>query len=328
MKDLFSPGPVNSRWYIEIDFHHRSKQFHNLYEDKCDLIRDSYFSMDDADYDVILTQGSGTSAIETAVNGLTAFRNVLILSNGTFSERIVDMCTRVSRNANITVATNETDAMRKLETGKFEVFICVCFETSVSKKNKIDALIEECNRIGVISIVDMVSALGFYDPTPASVICSSTAKILRGLPALGILAYRKEIEKLIDGSTGFYLNFRRYIDSKRNRETPHTTMLPQILSIDANNFCTKEQIEENCAAIKDNGAYQFLGERVAPVLTFAFNDKRVMRNVIDEIQKHDINIYYNSVYMKDKFQIGMFNHAVEKYENLNKIIQNACNKKY
>ena len=325
MKDLFSPGPVNSDINVKIDFHHRSEQFHDLYEQKCNLIRDSFFS---DDYDVILTQGSGTSAIETAVTGLTPYRNILILSNGTFSERIVDMCTRVSRQAPITVATNETDAKKKIQSGRFEVFICVCFETSVSKKNKIDALIDECNTRNIISIVDMVSALGFYEPTKASVICSSTAKILRGLPALGILAYRKEIDKLIDGSNGFYLNFRRYIDSKKNRETPHTTMLPQILSIDKSNFCTKEQITENCQAIQDNPAYQFLGERVAPVLTFAFNDVHIMQNVIQNIQEHDINIYYNAVYMKDKFQIGMFNHSVEKYQKLNTIIQEACNKKY
>jgi aspartate aminotransferase-like enzyme len=325
MRDLFSPGPVNSDINIKIDFHHRSEQFHELYEQKCDLIRDTFFNKE---YDVILTQGSGTSAIETAVTGLTPYRNILILSNGTFSERIVDMCTRVSRHAPITVATNEADAIRKIQSGRYEVFICVCFETSVSRKNKIDALIDECNRLGMISIVDMVSALGFYEPTNASVICSSTAKILRGLPALGILAYRTEIDKLIDGSNGFYLNFRRYIDSKKNRETPHTTMLPQIISIDKNNFCTNEQITANCEAIQDNAAYQFLGERVAPVLTFAFNDVHIMQNVIETIQNQDINIYYNGVYMKDKFQIGMFNHSVEKYQKLNAIIQESCNKKY
>lgn len=325
MRDLFSPGPVNSDINIKIDFHHRSEQFHDLYEHKCNLIRDAFF---DTEYDVILTQGSGTSAIETAVTGLTPYKNILILSNGTFSERVVDMCTRVSRHAPITVATNEVDAMRKIQSGRHEVFICVCFETSVSKKNKIDSLIDECNNRNIISIVDMVSALGFYEPTNASVICSSTAKILRGLPALGILAYRKEIDKLIDGSNGFYLNFRRYIDSKKNRETPHTTMLPQIISIDKDNFCTKTQIIENCEAIKDNPAYQFLGERVAPVLTFAFNDVQIMQNVIQNIQEHDINIYYNAVYMKDKFQIGMFNHSVEKYQKLNNIIQQSCNKKY
>ena len=105
-------------------------------------------------------------------------------------------------------------------------------------------------------------------------------------------------------------------------------MLPQIISIDKNNFCTKEHITDNCEAIQDNAAYEFLGERVAPVLTFAFNDVHIMQNVIENIQKQDINIYYNGVYMKDKFQIGMFNHSIEKYQKLNTIIQEACNKKY
>lgn len=324
MKDLFSPGPVNSDINVKIDFHHRSEQFHDLYEQKCDLIRDSFFS---DDYDVILTQGSGTSAIETAVNGLTYSKNILILSNGTFSDRIVDMCAHVTTSP-IIVSTTEEDALKKIKSSKYDVFMCVCFETSASKKNKIDELIDECNNRNMISIVDMVSALGFYKPTNASVICSSTAKILRGLPALGILAYKKDIIDRINGLNGFYLNFKRYIDSKRKKETPHTTMLPQILSIDKSNFCTKEQIIENCQAIQDNPAYQFLGERVAPVLTFAFNDVHIMQNVIQNIQEHDINIYYNTVYMKDKFQIGMFNHSVEKYQRLNTIIQEACNKKY
>ena len=237
------------------------------------------------------------------------------------------MCAHVTTSP-IIVSTTEEDALKKIKSSKYDVFMCVCFETSASKKNKIDELIDECNNRNMISIVDMVSALGFYKPTNASVICSSTAKILRGLPALGILAYKKDIIDRINGLNGFYLNFKRYIESKRKKETPHTTMLPQILSIDKRNFCTKEQIIENCQAIQDNPAYQFLGERVAPVLTFAFNDVHIMQNVIQNIQEHDINIYYNTVYMKDKFQIGMFNHSVEKYQRLNTIIQEACNRKY
>lgn len=324
MKDLYSPGPVNADINIKIDFHHRSEQFHELYESKCNLIRDAFFN---TDYDVILTQGSGTSAIETAVTGLTSHKNVLILSNGTFSDRIVDMCNRVSRGAHISVAPNEISAMQEIQSNMYDVFICVCFETSISNKNKIDDLIAECNVRNMISIVDMVSALGFYEAPPASVICSSTSKILRGLPSLGILAYRTVIDSYIIGNYGYYLNFRRYIDSKKNRETPHTTMLPQIMSIDSCNFCQKKEIEKNCQAIKDNPAYQFIGERIAPVLTLQFNDTDVMQNVLKYIEDNDINIYYNIVYMKDKFQIGMFNHDVDKYWTLNSVIQTACNKK-
>ncbi len=325
MKDLFSPGPVNSDINIQIDFHHRSEQFHKLYEEKCDLIRDTFFN---TDYDVILTQGSGTSAIETAVSGLTNDRDILILSNGTFSQRIVDMCTRVSRRALITEVATEEEALRKIKSGKYEVFICVCFETSISKKNKIDDLINECHARHIVSIVDMVSALGYYKPTNASVVCSSSAKILRGLPALGILAYRKEIVGLVDGSNGFYLNFKRYIDSKRNGETPHTTLLPQIISIDRSRFFGPEEINLNCSAIEENPAFEFIGERYAPVITLKFKNALAMQSVLKKIESNDINIYYNAVYMKDKFQIGMFNHGVEKYQLLNQIIKSACDQKY
>ncbi len=325
IKDLFSPGPVNSDINIQIDFHHRSEQFHKLYEEKCNLIRDTFFN---TDYDVILTQGSGTSAIETTVTGLTNGRDILILSNGTFSQRIVDMCTRVSRHSLITEVATEEEALHKIKSGKYDAFICVCFETSISKKNKIDDLINECNSRHIVSIVDMVSALGYYKPTNASVICSSSAKILRGLPALGILAYRKEIEGLVDGSNGFYLNFRRYIDSKKNRETPHTTMLPQIISINQSNFFDADRINLNCEAIQENPAFEFIGERYAPVITFKFKNEQAMQQVIKQIEENNINIYYNAVYMKDKFQIGMFNHGVEKYQLLNQIIQTACETKY
>lgn len=325
MRDLFSPGPVNADINIQIDFHHRSEQFHNLYEEKCNLIRDTFFNND---YDVILTQGSGTSAIETAVSGLTSHREILILSNGTFSERIVDMCSRVSREAFITIVSTESEALAKLKTDEYEVFICVCFETSISRKNKITDLIDECAKRNIISIVDMVSALGYYAPTNASVVCSSSAKILRGLPALGILAYRKEIDGIIDGTNGFYLNFRRYIDSKKNRETPHTTMLPQIMSIDKTKFFNPDKINQNCEAIQSNPLFEFIGERYAPVLTLQFKNAEVMQSILQKIEERNINIYYNAVYMKDKFQIGMFNHDVKKYELLNDIIKSACDLKY
>jgi 2-aminoethylphosphonate-pyruvate transaminase len=322
---LFSPGPVYSEQNIKIDFHHRSEEFHKLYIEKSNLIRDTFFNQE---YDVLFTQGSGTSAIETAINGLVKNKRVLILDNGTFSNRIVQMCKNVGNASDMLTVENTNQADFQISTGKWEVFICVCFETSKSIKNSIGPLIDRCNNQNMISIVDMVSALGFYEPSAASVICSSSAKILRGLPVMGILAYRKDIEDLIDGSQGFYLNFKRYIDSKRNNETPHTSLLPQILSINEANFATPTQIIENCLTIENNYKFVFLGDRIAPVLTLCFTDTELMQHIIDKITESNIVIYYNAVYMKNTFQIGMFNHAKEDYEFLNTIIQNACGQKY
>jgi 2-aminoethylphosphonate-pyruvate transaminase len=202
---IFSPGPVNSEELININFHHRSDKFKSLYQEKCNVIQ-KYLN---TKYKTLLVQGSGTSGIEAAINGLVRPGFVvLVLNNGTFSNRIVE----ILKNFDVYVATTETVESAKsiLESTHIDIFISVLFETSISKLNNIYDLVTYCNNKNILSIVDMVSALGYYEIPTSSIICSSTSKILRGLPSLGLLLIDDKILNLIQDN-GFYLNLKRII---------------------------------------------------------------------------------------------------------------------
>lgn len=333
-KYLFSPGPVKSKQTVEINYHHRSNTFKNLYAEKCNIIKAEYFTND---YDVLLTQGSGTSAIEVALNGYLSGGNadhtkyVLVLTNGSFGHRLYDICKTIPGKIVTMPVQSVDEALHVLQssTVPFDVFCGVAFETSSSTYNNLHNIVEYCNGNGIITIIDMVSALGYYAPPHnATAVCSSTAKVLRGLPVLGIVAYRKDSKPLI-GSSGYYLNMKRYIESKKDCQTPHTSMIPQLQSINSANFFDRECIDANCEAlsvIDSTTCFTLLGERYAPVLTFKFSDKALMKRVIKALKKNNMEIYFNSVYMKDKFQIGMFGHNKKAYKKLNKIIKKICRK--
>jgi aspartate aminotransferase-like enzyme len=310
---IFSPGPVNSEELININFHHRSDKFKSVYREKCNVIQ-NYLN---TKYKTLLVQGSGTSSIEAAINGLVRPHFVvLLLNNGTFSNRIAE----ILKNFDVYVINAATieDAQDILKDTHIDIFISVLFETSVSKLNNIYDIVTYCNDKNILSIVDMVSALGYYEIPKASIICSSTSKILRGLPSLGLLLIDANILNLIQDN-GFYLNLKRIISYSDNNETPHTSLIPQILSIKSENFFNKELINKNCLEIIP-GKFELIGERFAPVLTLKYQSQESLKKVLSVLEQKEISIYYNSNYMSDVVQIGMFNGKATEYSELNTLL--------
>lgn len=310
---IFSPGPVNSEELININFHHRSDKFKSLYQEKCNVIQ-NYLN---TDYKTLLVQGSGTSSIEAAINGLVKSGDVVVLlNNGTFSNRIAE----ILKNFDVYVATASTveEAQEIIKHTHIDIFISVLFETSVSKLNNVYDLITYCNDNNILSIVDMVSALGYYEIPASSIVCSSTSKILRGLPSLGLLLINNAILHLIQDN-GFYLNLKRIIAYSDNNETPHTSLIPQILSIKSENFYNKQLIDKNCLEIKPV-KFELIGETFAPVLTLKYQSSEGLNKVLKVLDQNEISIYYNSNYMSDVVQIGMFNGSSNEYRDLNTLL--------
>ena len=234
---LFSPGPVLKDSRVVIDMHHRSSEFSKIVKQKSDLIRDRFFN---SDYDILFTQGSGTSAIESAVTNFFVGK-VLILNNGVFSQRICKILT--SHNIVYDEVSTVEECYELLLGNSYQTFIGVLFETSKSKFNDLYELIFLCSRKGVRTIVDMVSALGFYDVPNADVIASSTSKIIGSLPVMGLLGFKHSIKPK---SHGYYLDVTRYIESMLEGQTPNTTLMPQVFSISEDSIYPKCDIERNC----------------------------------------------------------------------------------
>jgi len=300
-KKLFSPGPVPKKEIINIDFSHRSKEFEKLYKNTKDKLRKKLKIP--KDYNIIFTQGSGTSAIETVISSLDSQLYPEVLCSGVFGDRANDIAYRYSI------------ASQAQNIGKYLYY--VQFETScseyVNKGGFYDGFYNDYDLV----IVDCVSGFGFYPLPKADIIIASSSKILAGLPVLGIVLYNKRAEKYFRDK-GDYLNIMKYIKYGEKNQTPHTSLIPQFISLNKNldNIITRGEIIQNCRVVE--GFKEFIvGDNVCPVLTF--KTKNILK-VLKEFKKYNVEVYHNLSYMKDCFQISMFNYRDVKYYKLIKCI--------
>jgi len=297
-KKLYSPGPIPQSFRVDITFSHRSKEFQELYADTKKKLRER-FNIPDR-YNILFTQGSGTSAIETVLRSLSRDLTSRFFENGgTF-------CARAEKIAKQLFLSEE----EKSTPGK-SFFYYVQFETSSSQFTFIapPSLAQY-----ELKIVDCISGFGFYPlPIEANIIILSSSKILGGLPVLGIVLYDSKAEKyFID--TGDYLSIRNYMKYDEVNQTPHTSLIPQFLSLNKalDNPISREQIERNCQALHSD-KIQFIGEKVAPVLTIKVENPKEW---VEKFKRINAEIYFNEAYMTDYFQVSMFNYREPRYYEL------------
>ena len=84
---LYSPGPIPQKINLDINFSHRSPEFRNLYMQTIDKLQ-KHFNIPDK-YEILFTQGSGTSAIETVLSCIDG--SPCWHSTGTFTERAINI---------------------------------------------------------------------------------------------------------------------------------------------------------------------------------------------------------------------------------------------
>ena len=287
---LFSPGPVPYDWNIPITFSHRSKQFSELYE-KIKKKLKKKFKLG-REWDIIFTQGSGSSAIETVLSSIdTDEYHVWVETKGEFSTR----------------AKNLLPEFGYGDIQKDHVTYTVLYETGDSNYNGL-----KLEKEGKFKIVDAVSALGYYDfPKKADVVITSSSKILGGLPCMGIIFYKEIALELFKEISGDYLDFMKHVEYGKKSQTPHTSLIPQFISLDMalDNPITKKQIDKNCEEFSKIRKLLVLGDNPSPVLTVKSSQTK---SIIKALASYNIEVYNNPFYMEDWFQVSMFNYKDER----------------
>lgn len=315
----FSPGPVPVDEQVKIEWSHRSPQFVGAYRAVILGLNQMIPG------NTVLIQGSASAAIESVLDALElVHKNVIVVNTGAFAQRVVERLNRTGFPVlQVDSVTKAKDELMKLP-GQYDAVYMVQFETSNSSFNDCDSLVEICNRFAVLSIVDAVSAFPYYTPPKADVVILSSSKQLRGLPVMGIVNFRSEVRKKFR-STGSYLDLVKAIEYAEDGQTPHTSLIPQVVSL-GNSLknrlwerCVSE-IDYNCEALTEQLEDYIIGEREAPVLTFEV--KNVSR-VVAELMKDGLEVYYNPAYSGSRFQVSMFNYGVQlPYELLNEALLN------
>lgn len=312
----FAPGPVPMAETIRIEYSHRSSDFVQLYLSTVAMLEDW------TKRKVVLIQGSASAAIESVLEGMgLAHKRVLVVNNGSFAQRVVDRLNRIG----FSVDETETVAVAfnlLLDTTAYQAVYVVQFETSNSTLNQTDELGALCRTQNIPLIVDAVSAFPYYNfPGTADVTILSSSKQLRGLPVLGIVAYREELEEGFE-KTNSYLDLSKAIEYGKKGQTPHTSLIPQVHSL------WKSLIEKswepyvsnigmNAMTVGEQLDDVLVGEKVAPVLTIQTKDAN---EVVRRLSRLGLDVYYNPAYSGNRIQVSCFNYGTLPYDELNEAL--------
>jgi 2-aminoethylphosphonate-pyruvate transaminase len=211
------------------DMNHREPAFVEMFDE----VRTRLLSLypGSSAWRACLLGGSGTAAVEAMVSSCIADGPVLVLTNGYYSERVVDLVG--TYGIPYTVLAHEWleawdfDRIEgALKIGGFEAVLCVQNETTTGRLNDIARLGAMCRRYGALCLVDAMSSFGVeaIDFSLLDAVASSANKCLHGIPGVSFVLLSPSVKLTV---RNYYLSLVRYVAA----DTPLTPPVPAIASL-------------------------------------------------------------------------------------------------
>ena len=191
--------------------------------------------------------GTGSAGMETCfVNLIEKGENILILSNGVFGGRMIDVCQRLGANVeSINQKWGEaiTGDMvnEKIKHKKYDLIAIVHAETSTGVLNPIEEIAPLINQTNALFIVDAVTSLGGIeikmDEWGIDALYSGTQKCLSCPPGLSPVSFSKRaVDKLINRKTkvpNWYLDLSMIANywSGKQRVYHHTAPINMVYAL-------------------------------------------------------------------------------------------------
>lgn len=309
MSYWFAPGPVPQDERVQIAFSHRSEEFQSVVLSVRSLLRER-MGMDE----ILVVEGSASAATEAVLYSLTrhAVRGLGMLVNGVFSYRALQWAKKY--HPNVLKGSKVGNLWSMIRENSIDMVFAVQFETAVSKLTRMKDLLAECREKQILTVVDAVSGWPYYPLPDADVVITSSSKMLRGLPVLGIVGMRKEVaEKLWD--KGGYLSLMEIQAAQRQGRTLHTAMMPQWLAL-LHQLRSREYVkfvsavDYNVRAFLGNEDWEgwLVGECPAPVLTVDVGTLDAAEKLRDNLALAGLEVYYNKAYSNSEVQMSMYNY--------------------
>ena len=167
---LFTPGPVNVAENIrkaicKEDICHREEDFNCLLKSIEDKLLKLFEIKETENYRAVVITGSGTAANESILSSVVGDKNILILSNGEFGERLYDISKIHNPNTSILkfdwgkqINLERIDTY--LKNNKVDIISMVHHETSSGMLNPIEKIGELSKIHNTMFIVDCISSAG------------------------------------------------------------------------------------------------------------------------------------------------------------------------
>lgn len=333
---LLTPGPVNVKENVRLaankeDICHRGFDFSLLLQRVEHKLLKIFEIKNTSKYRAVVITGSGTAANESILSSVVGDKNILILSNGEFGERLLDVSKIYNKNTFfLKFKWGERFDLKKIESylkhNNIDILMTVHHETSSGMLNPLEKIGKIAKKYGALLIVDCVSSAGAekidMDKYQIAFCSGSSSKAISSYPGLSfVVGKSKEFEKLkkIPAKTGYLNLYKFYYFIKQFSQTPNTPAVPlfyaleqaldNILNTGSFNHCLAIQKKAN--ALREG--------MLALGLTFLIDQKdmsSVLTTVhcpehvnLDDFQKklHEksIIIYEGKGHLKGKvFQVG------------------------
>ena len=236
---LFTPGPVNVAQNVreaicKQDICHREIDFDYLLQSIENKLLTLFEIKNRADYRAVVITGSGTAANESMLSSVVERKNILILSNGEFGERLHNI-SKIHNENTFLLEFNwgEELSLKKikdfLQIQKIDVIAMVHHETSSGMLNPLEKIGKLAKSHGAIFIVDCVSSAGAevidLEKCNITFCSSSSSKAIGSYPGLSfVVGETQEFEKLKNlPIKSMYLNLYKFYDFiKTFSQTPNT----------------------------------------------------------------------------------------------------------
>jgi len=200
---------------------HVGSEFYSMFKETVALSR--YVFRNEKGSQFVFT-GSGTIGMESSVVSLVSHGDrTLTLVNGYFGHRMLMLNQVHGAQAGSLEFSDgraaDPDALRKeLDKSNYSVVFITHVDTSSSVINPVEDLVEECNKAGVLSVVDSVCAIGGvpldFDTLGADIVFTASQKALAAPPGAVLIAVSpraiEHMEKRKAPIESYYLNLLRW----------------------------------------------------------------------------------------------------------------------
>ncbi|KEO82128.1 aminotransferase class V-fold PLP-dependent enzyme [Tumebacillus flagellatus] len=234
---LLCPGPVMvskkvKSALLHADIGHRETEFIEILT-RCRAKLNKVYGATQ-DYTNVILTGSGTAANEALLSSYGPGKNLLILSNGEFGNRLIDLarCHNLTYTALEFGWTKPMDLVKIEETvatGNFDALMMVHHETSTGMLNPINEIGALLKAHNVEFLVDAVSSIGAeaLNVEKANItFCTASAnKALASLPGLAFVCGKRSAFQALQGKPAHtrYLDlYRHYEFEELHYQTPNT----------------------------------------------------------------------------------------------------------
>lgn len=236
---LFTPGPVNVAKNVRMaickdDIGHREVDFDCLLQSIENKLLKLFEIKNVANYRAVVITGSGTAANESILSSVVGNKNILILSNGEFGERLYNISKIHNKNTFLLESAwgesfDLVEIAAYLKQHKIDVVAMVHHETSSGMLNPLEEIGTLCKANGAMFVVDCVSSAGAevvdMEKCHISFFSSSSSKAICSYSGLSfVVGKTEEFEKLknLPVKTTYLNLYKFYEFIKDYSQTPNT----------------------------------------------------------------------------------------------------------